>query len=495
MLKYELRIVTSEEGADKERNAAYAADFDGNGLECVGMEYQTNAEWEEEEIDLRALVSLVVRNLWKAIIAGILAAAVVLCVMPVTMNTTYCATTDVYVFVESSEGLSADSEVTNNTVELAVDSSVLNEAVAMLNDTVNVSTLASSVGAERISNTSVVRLSITASSKADATAWVEAVREAAINKIPNLMQKKVVFGSADTVSVTSSTTDNRSEVMRDTAVAAIAAIMVVMIVIVCGEVFSSRIKSAEEAEKITGLPVVGTIFEGGKKAKGSLIQTSGAAEDSSARITHEAYRSLRTNVLYSAKKNGWKSFLVTSSLRDEDVYGVAANLGLVMAEAGKKTLVVDCDLRSGTLNAQLGLDDSVSLASVLSESAEWKNAVATVEGTGLNVICAGKAANSAELLSSPAMEQLLRQLEEEYDCVLLVTSGAAGVTDSSVLGALASGVILVTQVRYAKADTVRMALRNLKAVNANVIGVVLTKLNIRKEYGNKAYAEVKKRGF
>jgi Mrp family chromosome partitioning ATPase len=93
------------------------------------------------------------------------------------------------------------------------------------------------------------------------------------------------------------------------------------------------------------------------------------------------------------------------------------------------------------------------------------------------------------------MEQMLGQLEEEYDCVLLVTSGAAGVTDSSIVGSLANGVILVTQANYAKADTILMALRNLKAVNANVFGVVVTKLNIRKQYGNKAYAEVQKRGF
>jgi capsular exopolysaccharide synthesis family protein len=271
--------------------------------------------------------------------------------------------------------------------------------------------------------------------------------------------------------------------------------LLAIIALLCREIFSRQIKSVEEAEKITGLPVIGTILDDGKKSKFNRIQANDGSEDLSSKIFHEAYRSLRTNVIYSAKKNDWKSFLITCSLRDEDVYEVAANLGLAMAEAGKKTLVVDCDMRSGDLNAQLGLNDSVSLVNVLSESIDWKRAIVEVEGSNLNVICAGKAQNSAELLCSPTMEQMLGQLEEEYDCVLLVTSGAAGVTDSSIVGSLANGVILVTQANYAKADTILMALRNLKAVNANVFGVVVTKLNIRKQYGNKAYAEVQKRGF
>jgi capsular exopolysaccharide synthesis family protein len=459
------------------------------------MEYQTIEDLEEEEIDLRALGSLIVRNLWKAILAGILAAAVVLCLMPVKSSTTYTASTEMYVYVETEDGLSTNSEVTNTSVDLVMDTTVLNEALLQLDESVDLSTLSSSLSARRVSSTSIVRLNVTAKSKTDATEWAEAVRDAAIAKIPKMMQKRVICGSGDNVTVTSNTSTNSSEVKRNTVIAGLGVMLLAIIALLCREIFSRQIKSVEEAEKITGLPVIGTILDDGKKSKFNRIQANDGSEDLSSKIFHEAYRSLRTNVLYSAKKNDWKSFLITSSLRDEDVYEVAANLGLAMAEAGKKTLVVDCDMRSGDLNAQLGLNDSVSLVNVLSESINWKRAVVEVEGSNLNVICAGKAQNSAELLCSPTMEQMLGQLEEEYDCVLLVTSGAAGVTDSSIVGSLANGVILVTQANYAKADTILMALRNLKAVNANVFGVVVTKLNIRKQYGNKAYADVQKRGF
>jgi capsular polysaccharide biosynthesis protein len=284
------------------------------------MEYQTIEDLEEEEIDLRALGSLIVRNLWKAILAGILAAAVVLCLMPVKSSTTYTASTEMYVYVETEDGLSTNSEVTNTSVDLVMDTTVLNEALLQLDESVDLSTLSSSLSAKRVSSTSIVRLNVTAKSKTDATEWVEAVRDAAIAKIPKMMQKRVICGSGDSVTVTSNTSTNSSEVKRNTVIAGLGVMLLAIIALLCREIFSRQIKSVEEAEKITGLPVIGTILDDGKKSKFNRIQANDGSEDLSSKIFHEAYRSLRTNVLYSAKKNDWKSFLINSSLRVEDVY-------------------------------------------------------------------------------------------------------------------------------------------------------------------------------
>jgi receptor protein-tyrosine kinase len=271
--------------------------------------------------------------------------------------------------------------------------------------------------------------------------------------------------------------------------------VVVFAVLLWREFFAGKVNNAKDAAYATHLPVIGTIPDMRSVSGTKNYFHDGNQGGKAQKAYSEAYRSLRTNFLYRAKKNAWKSFLITSSVQKEDEYNVASNLGLALAEAGKKTIVVDCNMRRGELNNYLHFNHSVGLSQVLTGEAQWAEAISEVDDSDLKAICSGKSENPSELLSNSAMEQLLAELKNKYEYVLLVAPNAAGVTDASVLGAISDGVVLVTRIRFAKMDTIRMAMGNLKSVNSNIIGVVLTKMVVRKQYGNQAYAEVQKRSF
>lgn len=188
----------------------------------------------------------------------------------------------------------------------------------------------------------------------------------------------------------------------------------------------------------------------------------------------EAYRTLRTNLLFSRVGERFRSVVVTSAGAGEGKSTIAANLAVAFAKQGKRVLLVDCDLRRPRLHEFFQMDREPGLTHLLSGTEPVAEVVRRTPVEGLFVVtCGTPPENPAEMLGSGAMRGLLEHAESRFDLVVLDTPPVLAASDSSVLGTLVDGVVLVVRAGHTAREAARDALRQLSAVGANVVGAVL----------------------
>jgi capsular exopolysaccharide synthesis family protein len=187
----------------------------------------------------------------------------------------------------------------------------------------------------------------------------------------------------------------------------------------------------------------------------------------------EAYRTLRTNIQFSSLEKPVHTILVTGVEAGEGKSTTLANLAVVMAQAGKRVIAVDCDLRRPTLHKVFGLASEPGLTTaILDDSGQVSRQKTAVAGLEL-VACGTLPPNPSELLSSHRFEDVLARLTAEADIVLLDAPPIVSVSDAAVLATKVDGVILVVNAGKTKRDLARRAKSLLEKVNANILGVVL----------------------
>lgn len=190
----------------------------------------------------------------------------------------------------------------------------------------------------------------------------------------------------------------------------------------------------------------------------------------------EAYRSLRTNLAFARPDAALKTLLVTSPAPDADKSTVLANLAVVTAQAGRRVIVVDCDLRRPAQHRLFDLANTRGVTTVLLDDAALADLpVQPTAIAGLEILTSGPVPpNPAELLGSRRMGTLIERLAERADLVLFDVPPVVAVTDAAVLAPLVDGVLLVLASGRSRRDHTARARELLDTVGATVIGVVLT---------------------
>ncbi|WP_033827554.1 CpsD/CapB family tyrosine-protein kinase [Bacillus andreraoultii] len=188
----------------------------------------------------------------------------------------------------------------------------------------------------------------------------------------------------------------------------------------------------------------------------------------------EQYRTIRTNIQYAAVDEAIRSIVVTSTGPGEGKSTTISNLAIVFAQQGKKTLLIDADLRKPTAHYTFQLPNTVGLTSVLTKQVDLMDAVCKTDVDDLFVLTCGPIPpNPAELLASVSMEYLLKEAYGLYDVVLFDTPPLLAVTDAQVLANLAEGSILVTSSGTTDRDGAVKAKDMLMNAKAKLLGVVL----------------------
>ena len=195
----------------------------------------------------------------------------------------------------------------------------------------------------------------------------------------------------------------------------------------------------------------------------------------------EAYKSLRTNLEFLSSAGNCKTILITSSVPEEGKTNVAVNLAMTIAASGKRVVLVDCDLRKVTISRYLRIPrNHAGLTNVITSKDEGALATALVrvKDSGITVLTAGTIPpNPAELLSAPMTEKIFASLQKAFDYVIVDTPPVSLVTDAAVLCRMADGVLLVVRPGVTTIQSAQLSKKNLEAVNAHILGVVMNGYN------------------
>jgi capsular exopolysaccharide synthesis family protein len=231
----------------------------------------------------------------------------------------------------------------------------------------------------------------------------------------------------------------------------------------------TSVKRRRQLEEILDAPVLGEIGRDAKIVKSPLV----AFDDPHAPLA-EAFRQLRTNVRFIDVDREHKVILVTSASPVEGKSATVCNLGLALAEAGTRVLIVDADLRRPTVARCLGVDGTIGLTNVLVNRLAAAQAIQPA-GPALDVLPSGLTPpNPSELLGSEQMANLIAELRGSYDVILIDTSPLLPVTDAAVLAPRADGVIIVVRQGKTTVHDVQAARDALDTVSGRILGSVMT---------------------
>lgn len=201
----------------------------------------------------------------------------------------------------------------------------------------------------------------------------------------------------------------------------------------------------------------------------------------------EAYRTLRTNLDFASLDEALKTLVVTSAGVGEGKSTTLANLATVLAQAGRKVILVDADLRRPTMHQIFGLTNEVGLTTVMMDNSALTSPPVQETGVeGLSVLTSGPLPpNPADLMGSRRMEEVVGTLAELADQVFFDTPPVVAVTDAAVLATKVDGVLLVVGAGKTRRELARSAVQRLEQINARLVGTVLT--GVRMDTGFRGY--------
>ena len=257
------------------------------------------------------------------------------------------------------------------------------------------------------------------------------------------------------------------------------------------EYFDNSIKGIKDIERGLKIPILTSI---------PSIRTDGKrgeVEDISQRlITHykprspisESYRSLRTNLQFASVDGGIKTVIITSPAPREGKTLTASNLAIAQAQAGRKTLLIDTDLRKPMIHRLFNLEKENGISRVLTGELKLDAAIKKTDMENLYVITSGPVPpNPSELLGSKRIKQVLKELRERFDIIVLDSPPMIAVTDPVVLGQEVDGMILVVRSGRTTMDIAEKSKRHAEYAKIKLLGCVLNDVDVRHIYGTYNY--------
>jgi succinoglycan biosynthesis transport protein ExoP len=233
-----------------------------------------------------------------------------------------------------------------------------------------------------------------------------------------------------------------------------------------------RIGSAEEAQSLLGLDVLGIVPHiGGNETIG--IRGQKALLDPMSEVA-EACRTIRTAIYFGATETKAKTILITSPTPGDGKTTLTSNLAIAMAQAGRRVLVLDCDFRKPTQHKIFGIEEDIGINSVINGSLPLGKAVKPTATRNLYVLpCGPVPENPSEILISRTFLAILSKLKEKFDHILIDSPPVVPVSDGRIIGASADITILVLRAQKSSRKLSQHALSNLMSVGARVLGLAV----------------------
>jgi capsular exopolysaccharide synthesis family protein len=238
------------------------------------------------------------------------------------------------------------------------------------------------------------------------------------------------------------------------------------------EYLDTSVKTIDDVERALQAPVIGVI----PQDVGYLLNEGPESQHA------EAYRVLRTNIMFSRKDDKLNTIVVVSAGAGEGKSTTTLNLATVFAQAGDRVLIVDSDLRRPTLHKLLRVGNSVGLTNYLLKQNTLEEVIQTTSVPTLHLMASGKLPSSSmSILNSPQMKDMVAELKRRYDFVFFDSPPILGVSDASVLASEMDMVIQVIQYRrYPQPMNIR-AKQTIEKVGGKLIGIALNNINMSQD--------------
>lgn len=389
-------------------------------------------------------------------------------------------------FVSAQSGASnSDLQQGNTFIQQRVQSyanivgteSVLGPVIEQLGLDTTVPQLAQSVSAEAPLDTVIINITVTDPSPQRAAQVADAVGASLIQAVQQVEQPN--DGTAvNPVRLTTlqpalvPTSPSSPNVPLNLALGLLVGLAVGVGLAVLRETLDTTVRGEHDVAAV-GVPVLAGMPYDEKARTTPLV----VVEDPRG-VRAESFRQLRTNLQFATAATGARSVVVTSSVEGEGKSTTAINLAITMVGAGVRVALVDADLRRPMVATYLGLEGAAGLTTVLAGQADLDDVLQPWgETDGLTVLAAGSIPpNPSELLASGVMAKVLQELEQRFDVVIFDGAPLLAVTDSAVLAESVGGALVVVGAGRTRRAQLQRALQSLAAVDATVLGAVVTML-------------------
>ncbi|QLQ64209.1 MULTISPECIES: polysaccharide biosynthesis tyrosine autokinase [Providencia] len=258
--------------------------------------------------------------------------------------------------------------------------------------------------------------------------------------------------------------------------------------VIAREFFNNKIKGTEDIDAL-GVNVYATIpFSNYEKKLIAAGNQRPLALENPADTAVEAIRSLRTSVYFSVMNQGNNLVMISSASPGVGKSFVSSNMAVVLANAGKKVLLIDTDLRKGRIHKAFGLSNKTGLSEYLAQQDITQPAIHSGVIENLDVICRGKnVTHSSELLMGERFKHLLDTVKGQYDIVVIDTAPILAITDSAIIGKYVGTSLLIAYYGVNTVKDVELSLKRFKQNDIEITGVILNGIDAKSDDYNYVY--------
>ena len=257
--------------------------------------------------------------------------------------------------------------------------------------------------------------------------------------------------------------------------------------------FDDTIKYTENIEEELGLPVLAKVFksriEDLSKRGGKVTNTELILSKYPKSVVSESVKTLRTNLEFSSIDKTIRTILITSSIPGEGKSFISTNLAISFAQANKRVLLIDCDMRKGRIHKIFKVNNNEGYSNLLIDDiANFKNYVKKTSIDGLSVITRGAIPpNPSELLNSTKNKELIKELKKHYDKIIFDGVPCSGLPDSIIVSSLVDKVIIVSCNKFTPKSEFMSTKNTLEKANAPLAGFIVNKIDSKSGVYGKYY--------
>lgn len=438
-------------------------------------------------MDLKQFM-LVLRRRWRSVVAIPLLALAVAGVISWLMTPTYESHSRVFLTVDTRDAQDAYTaqfivqQRAASYADVAKSSGLAEEVIARLDlEDLTPEELADQISAEVAESTTIIEITVTDSDPRRA----QLINDVATTTFLDYIAELETPGGSENgesqldLKITDAATYDPDQVspriVLNLVVAGLIGILLGVALAIAREVLDRTIHTVSDVARFTDAPVLASIgFDPDIKKAPLLSDLGGFAART------EAFRVLRTNLQFIDLDNQPRVLVVTSATPGEGKTMTATNLAIALAQTGRKTLVIDADLRRPRVATTLGVDPAIGFTTALVGRTDISDAIQVHEPSGLHVLASGaKPPNPTEILQARVTKDFISRLRQSYDMVVIDAPPLLPVADAAVLASIADGCLLVARHNKTTTDQASDAIARLHQVGGRLLGVVVNMVSKR----------------